>query len=326
MAEVKHGSFDGADQSSLWELPDAYPLFGEGGYTRAFVKVQDGCDARCSFCVIPITRGHGRSVTPERVAEELSRLGEQGVREVVLSGIHLGRYGSDLQGTPSLTGLLRRLLELPRPERLRITSVEPCELTDELVGLVADSDRIAPHFHVPLQSGSDRVLGRMRRPYTASRYRSVVEGIKRRVPDVGIGADVMVGFPGETEEDFRATESLVRDLPLSYLHGFRDSARPDTLAASLPDRVASGQARQRSAVLRSFSRERNQTWRAGLEGRELEALTLTADDEATWALTGNYIRTKLPPGIASNRLLRVRLGPVCGSASLAEALTRYELQ
>lgn len=315
--EILDGTFDGSDQTGLWEMPDVYPLFGEGGYTRAFVKVQDGCDARCSFCVIPKTRGHGRSLRPEQVVAQIAQLAKQQVREVVLSGIHLGRYGRDLTPKSSLVDLLRSILKLETPERIRVTSIEPREISDELVELLTDSERLSPHVHVPLQSGSDRILGLMRRPYTASFYAGVIEKLAKQGEDVCLGADVMVGFPGETDSDFEATLKLIQGLPISYLHVFRYSERPGTVAASMPEPVPSKLVRERSATLRALSEQKNSAWRSGLSGRTVQALTLTEKHGGTQALSENYIKLELPPRIGLNRLVSARLGAVTGRTSQA---------
>src|SRR5579862_2410625 len=182
---------------------------GEAGHTRPVLKIQDGCDSRCSFCVIPQVRGRSRSLQPDRVVEEIRKLSLLGAREIVLSGIDLGNYGRDLSPRTDLNNVLRRILDETPIERLRVSSIEPMDVTQDLIGLFAASDRLARHFHMPMQSGSDRILAAMRRWYRAEHYQRRVELVREWLPDAAIGADVMVGFPGETEEDHLATRALI---------------------------------------------------------------------------------------------------------------------
>ena len=201
---------------------------GEAGHTRPVLKIQDGCNKRCSYCVIPQVRGRSRSLLPGSVIEEIRKLCTGGAREVVLSGIDLGNYGRDLAPRTELGELLRRILEETSVERLRVSSVEPMDITEDLIGIFAASERMARHFHMPLQSGSDRVLAAMHRWYRAEHYARRAELVREWLPDAAIGADVIAGFPGETEEDHQATLSLIERLPLTYLHVFSFSPRPGT--------------------------------------------------------------------------------------------------
>src|SRR5580693_3625631 len=201
---------------------------GESQHTRPILKIQDGCNNRCSFCVIPSVRGNSRSLTPPRVVEELNALVARGYREIVLSGIHLGSYGRDLTPRANLIDLLRRILDDTQLERVRLSSIEPMDITEDLVTLVASTDRIARHFHVPLQSASNRILAAMHRWYRAEHYARRLEWISAWLPDAAIGADVIAGFPGETEADHRATMDFLRAQPLTYLHVFSFSPRPGT--------------------------------------------------------------------------------------------------
>src|SRR5262249_37808878 len=188
---------------------------GSGGRTRAIVKVQDGCNANCSFCIIPSVRGRSRSLHVENVLTEVRTLVDRGYKEVVFSGIHLGSDGRDLQPKTSLAELIAKTLaDLPQLERLRLSSIEPLEVTADVVGLVSGDDRMAHHFHVPLQSGSRRVLREMRRPYSPDYYSELVAGIRAQIDDAAIGADVMVGFPGETDSEFAETYRLIEESPL----------------------------------------------------------------------------------------------------------------
>ena len=220
------------------------------------LKIQDGCDSRCSYCVIPQVRGRSRSLAPDRVIEEIRKLSERGAREVVLSGIDLGNYGRDLNPRTDLGGVLRRILDETPVERLRVSSIEPMDVTEDLIGLFAASDRLARHFHMPMQSGSDRILAAMHRWYRAEHYARRAELVREWLPDAAIGADVIAGFPGETEEDHRATLALIERMPLTYLHVFSFSPRPGTAAAEMPDHVPSADHRAaRARVARAGRRK-----------------------------------------------------------------------
>ena len=211
-------------------------LGGEGNHTRPTLKIQDGCNSRCSYCVIPFVRGKSRSLPPADVLEEIRNLSESGYREIVLSGINLGTYGRDLSPRVEFDDLLRRILDETPLERLRISSIEPLDVTQDLIALFASTPRIAQHFHMPLQSGSDRILAAMHRWYRAEHYARRVELIREHLPHAAIGADVIAGFPGETEDDHAATMAFIERLPFTYLHVFSFSKRPGTRAASSAQR------------------------------------------------------------------------------------------
>jgi threonylcarbamoyladenosine tRNA methylthiotransferase MtaB len=286
------------------------PVEQGGTHTRPTLKIQEGCNHRCAYCVIPHVRGRSRSLAPGRVVEEIERLARAGAREVVLSGINLGSYGRDLEPRSSLGALLERVMEQTAVERLRLSSLEPMHLTADLIERMASSERIAPHFHIPLQSGSDCVLAAMHRWYRAEHYARRIELIAERMPDAAIGADVIAGFPGETEADHRATLALVERLPFSYLHVFSFSARPGTEAARLNEPVRPEAIRERSRELRALATEKAATFRARQSGRVTRALTLqTTRDGATVALTGNYLTARVPGRWPANRWLTLRLRP-----------------
>src|SRR5258705_2842465 len=221
--------------------------------TRPNLKVQDGCNNRCSFCVIPSVRGRSRSLRLEEVIREVHTLVQAGYREVVLSGINLGRWGRELSGQYRFEQLVRAVLEQTRLEKLRLSSVEPMDWTDELIKLVAGSPRIAKHVHAPLQSGSDRILRRMHRKYRPWHYAERIHKARAAMPDAAIGADVMVGFPGETEELFEENRSFIENLPFTYLHVFTYSSRPGTPSASMPNQVPVKIARERNRILRELA-------------------------------------------------------------------------
>jgi tRNA A37 methylthiotransferase MiaB len=387
----------------------AAPVFDAANErTRPNLKVQDGCDNRCSFCVIPYVRGQSRSLKMAEIIREVNVLVEAGYREVVISGINLGRWGRDLSVSqqttdhgprtmdprpkisafgpqttdlnPQLKGLSPQLIDITGPspfgfkvdgpkvdgpkvegpgsnahgprsevgglrpdasfqprtfenlirailsgtslEKLRISSVEPMDWSGDLIDLVATSPRIAKHAHVPLQSGSDAVLRRMHRKYRPWHYREKIEKIRAAMPTAAIGADVMVGFPGETEAEFEATRRLIEDLPFTYLHVFTYSARPGTPAASMQDQVPVQIARERNRVLRELAEKKKQAFMRGFIGERLEAITLnvTGTDESgdfTEALTDNYLKLRLKGIHRPNRWQRIRITGITDGALIA---------
>jgi threonylcarbamoyladenosine tRNA methylthiotransferase MtaB len=281
------------------------------GYTRAFVKVQDGCQHRCSFCIVPFARGGSRSQPVPVVVEQVEGLVAAGYAEVVLTGVDLGHYGWDLQPRTTLSALTRRLLDVRGLARLRLSSVLPAYFTDELVELVVGERRICRHLHVPLQSGSDPTLRAMRRPYTVRMYRTLVERLAGAIPDLGLGADVITGFPGETDADFEATEALADALPLTYLHVFSYSDRRGTEAASrATPRVPPETIRRRTTRLRRLGAAKHLGFRRAQVGRELSVLVLEHRDRDTGTLVGltdNYLEVAFPgPDALMRRFARVR--------------------
>jgi threonylcarbamoyladenosine tRNA methylthiotransferase MtaB len=275
------------------------------------VKVQDGCQHRCAFCIVPFARGRSRSRAPELVEEQVLGLVAAGHPEVVLTGVDLGHYGTDLTPRTSLAALLVRLTRAPGLRWLRLSSLLPAYVTDELLDVLAGSPVVAPHLHVPLQSGSDRVLRAMRRPYTAARYRRVVERLASAIPGLGLGADVLVGFPGETEADLGLTLDLVESLPFTYLHVFPYSTRPGTEAAARPGRLDPSTLAARARRLRAAGESASRRFRASLVGRTEDVLVLETRDRASGdlvGLTGNYVEVTFPgPDALQRRMARVRV-------------------
>jgi len=315
---------------------------------RPNLKVQDGCDNRCSFCVIPSVRGQSRSLPASQVIREMNALVAAGYREVVISGINLGRWGRDIaiSSQPSarsenlashgqrrtaygqrLVSLIRAILAETRLEKLRISSVEPMDWSDELIMLVASSPRIAKHAHVPLQSGSDAVLRRMHRKYRPWHYREKIEKIRAAMPTAAIGADVMVGFPGETDAEFECTRRLIEDLPFTYLHVFTYSARPGTPAAAMAKQVPVQVARERNKILRDLAASKKEAFMQSFVGETLDAITLSAvqnnsDGEFTEALTDNYQKLYLKGRHEANQWMNVNIegvedGALAGSAAIS---------
>jgi threonylcarbamoyladenosine tRNA methylthiotransferase MtaB len=285
------------------ELLSAPLLGGEAGHTRPTLKIQDGCNLRCSYCVIPYVRGKSRSLPPDVVAGEIQSLSaprsKHQAQEIVLSGINLGMYGRDLTPRTNLLALLHRILDETSLERLRISSIEPQDVTQDLVDLFATTDRLAQHFHMPLQSGSDRILAAMHRRYRVAHYARRIELVHDRFPQTAIGADVIAGFPGETDADHAATCAFVEQHPFSYLHVFSFSARPGTPAARLPNQVPPHIVKARARQLRSLSDAKSAAFRRSQIGRCLRVLTLRRDahDDANSvspALSSNYLKVFVP--------------------------------
>ena len=291
------------------------PVFPDDA-TRPTLKVQDGCDARCAFCVIPQVRGPSRSLPPETVVAQVRELAEMGYQEIVLSGINLGSYGRDLDRRITFLGLLEEILgETPMP-RVRISSIEPMDVTPELIRLVAGEPRLARHFHVPLQSGCDRTLRAMNRRYWARHYAERVQAIRQQIPDCGVGADVMVGFPGETEGDHQSSLAFIESLPLTYLHIFPYSARPGTPAAARGGQLNGRILHERGREMRAVMEKKRQSFLEAQVGREISAVTLDAEEQgARLALTTNYLKVLLPCSAARpNALLDVQVGRMEGGA------------
>ena len=282
-----------------------------GGRSRAFVKVQDGCQHRCAFCIVPAARGGSRSLAPAAVVEHARRLVELGHPEVVLTGIDLGHYGADLTPRATLAALVRALEEVEGLRWLRLSSLLPAYFTGDLLDALGASPVVAPHFHVPLQSGSDRVLRAMRRPYTVALYRRVIERLAALFPRLGLGADVLVGFPGETEEDFAATVALVEALPFTYLHVFPYSARGGTEAAARTDGIGASTLTRRAAVMRAVGEAKAAAFRRSLGGRVEDVLVLEQRARATGelvGLSGHYAEVSFAgPDALMRRLVRVRI-------------------
>jgi threonylcarbamoyladenosine tRNA methylthiotransferase MtaB len=314
----------------------AAPVFDAANErTRPNLKIQDGCDNRCSFCVIPYVRGQSRSLAPGRILAEVNTLVNAGYREVVVSGINLGRWGRDLVGTAaigcpgerssplSLVGIIRSILTETTLEKLRISSVEPMDWTDDLIALVATSPRIAKHAHVPMQSGSDTVLRRMHRKYRPWHYHEKIEKIRAAMPTAAIGADVMAGFPGETDAEFESTRKMVEELPFTYLHVFTYSARPGTPAAVMPKQVPVHVARERNRVLRELAANKKLVFMRRFVGKTVEAITLNvvgsdSCGEFTEALTDNYLKLRLRGRHESNHWQNVRVEDVVGGSLVGQ--------
>jgi threonylcarbamoyladenosine tRNA methylthiotransferase MtaB len=310
------------------EFLSAPVLGGEGNHTRPTLKIQEGCDSRCSYCVIPFVRGKSRSLPPETVLSEIRRLSESGFREIVLSGINLGTYGRDLSTRVEFEPLLRRILGETPVERLRISSIEPLDVTQDLIDLFASTDRIAQHFHMPLQSASNRILAAMHRWYRAEHYARRVELIHERLPHAAIGGDVIAGFPGETEEDHAATMNFIESLPFTYLHVFSFSKRPGTQAAKLANEVPGATIKRRARQLRALAEKKSAAFRQSQLGRTLRVLTLrpddTSDTQATPAISSNYLKLAVSGRHSPNVWLDVQVSAEAGCCSPTDASPPFD--
>ena len=267
--------------------------------TRAFLKVQDGCDYSCAFCTIPMARGKSRSASPEQILQQAEAIAERGTKEIVLTGVNIGLYGKgslDSDAESSLLNLLHLLSTVEGIERFRISSIEPNLLTDEIIDFVGDTPTFVPHFHIPLQSGDNQVLGRMRRRYQREVYASRVEHITNAMPDACIGVDVIVGHPGETETHFENTVRFLEDLPVTYLHAFTYSERPGTVSAhaSTTERVPKHERFNRNRVLRELSRKKVAAFVDRHLGTTRPVLWEQPKSSHTHGFTDNYIRVRRP--------------------------------
>ncbi len=309
------------EQTSLLAAP---VLGGEGNHSRPTLKIQDGCNSRCSYCVIPFVRGKSRSLPVETVLQEIQRLTAGGFREIVLSGINLGTYGRDLSPRAEFLDLVRRILAETSVERLRISSIEPLDVTRDLVELLASTERLAQHFHMPLQSGSDRVLAAMHRWYRAEHYARRVELIRERLPHAAVGADVIAGFPGETEADHAATLAFIERLPFTYLHVFSFSMRPGTQAAKLSNQLSATVIKRRARELRALGEAKSAAFRRSQIGRALRVLTLRPDEDpaadSTPAISSNYLRVRVPGKWSANIWVDVRVLNEEGNCLLSEVV------
>jgi threonylcarbamoyladenosine tRNA methylthiotransferase MtaB len=292
-----------------------------GSRTRPFLKIQDGCNALCSYCIVPHARGPSRSLPVADVIEGIKTLSAAGYRETVLTGIHLGHYGCDLIPTARLGELLDRIDRLELIERVRLSSIEPMELTDNLIQRIADSPRFCRHFHIPLQSGDDRILRKMKRPYTADVFRQRIKTIHNQIPDAAIGVDILIGFPGETDAAFTNTYELIRKLPVTYLHVFPFSARPGTPAARYPDKVAPAVIKERCEKMRRLGQIKRIHFYRKFIGKKVEILVESTRHAATGLLKGlssNYIPVLIDADDdRMNKLLTVKLAGQIDNALMA---------
>jgi threonylcarbamoyladenosine tRNA methylthiotransferase MtaB len=285
---------------------DAYSV---GDRTRSFLKIQDGCDYKCSFCTIPLARGKSRSDTPENVLKNANDLAAKGVKEIVLTGVNTGDYGKGIDGNYTFFDIVKRLDEVEGIERFRISSIEPNLLTDEIIEFVAQSKRFMPHFHIPLQSGSDKMLKLMQRRYKSDLYKSRVEKIKNVMPHACIGVDVIVGFPQETDDDFLDTYNFVNELDISYLHVFTYSERANTKAIEMEGVIPVPVRNQRNAMLRTLSEKKKRYFYQQFLGTtRLALMEQEQHGNVMHGFTDNYIKVSMPfDALHVNQLVNVHL-------------------
>jgi threonylcarbamoyladenosine tRNA methylthiotransferase MtaB len=288
-----------------------------GDRTRSFLKIQDGCDYGCSYCTIPMARGKSRNPGISAIIRETELIAGKGIKEVVLTGVNVGDFGKSTGD--SFTKLLKELVKVDGIERFRISSIEPNLLTDELIGLTADSGKILPHFHIPLQSGNDKILGLMRRRYTRDIFAARIERVLEKLPFAGIGADVIIGFPGESDSDFEDTYSFIKNIPLSYLHVFSFSERPGTMAAELPLKVTVREKETRSKRLIALSQKKNIIFNKLNVGQVTEVLFEKSYSEGLiTGFTSNYIRVGYPwDSKLAGQIRKVRLNEIEPSGKMS---------
>ena len=293
---LSDGSLDAIDKvavSNILKTKKFQSAFSGSDRTRSFVKIQDGCDYFCSFCTIPFARGRSRSNSVMETMQLINRVVNEAPREIILTGVNIGDFGKP--GSETLFDLLNEIELSDMNTRIRLSSIEPDLLTEEIIGLVAASKKLMPHFHIPLQSGSDSVLERMNRKYNTKLFTNRVNAIKRQLPHACIAADLIVGFPGETESEFLQTFELIKSLPLSYLHVFPYSERPGTRAAGFTGKLKPETIRTRTAMLSSLSQEKKSAFLLENQGRTEEVLFESENSEGFISgFTRNYIRVKAP--------------------------------
>jgi threonylcarbamoyladenosine tRNA methylthiotransferase MtaB len=303
--------------SAVYGFNASYSL---GDRTRSFLKVQDGCDYGCSYCTIPLARGQSRNPEIANVIREAEKIAERGVKEIVLTGVNIGDFGKSTG--ESFTTLLAELIKVRGIERFRISSIEPNLLTDEIIRMAAKNEKILPHFHIPLQSGSNKILRLMRRRYTREVFQDRVKMIRNMLPYSGIGADVIVGFPGESPVDFEDTFSLLKELPISYLHVFSFSERPSTSAENLPDKVLPVDKMKRSKQLIALSESKIEEFNILNIGQSTNVLfEKSRTDGLITGFSSNYIRVEYPwQSRLSGQIKRVKLNEISSSGRMRAEL------
>jgi threonylcarbamoyladenosine tRNA methylthiotransferase MtaB len=293
------------------------PSFSLGDRTRSFLKVQDGCDYGCAYCTIPLARGKSRNPDIKTIVEESKTIAEKGIKEIVITGVNIGDFGKSTG--ESFIDLLRELKKTDGIERIRLSSVEPNLISDDLIELVAENKKILPHFHIPLQSGNNKILGSMRRRYRVEHFADRVGKIRSLMPLAGIGADVIVGFPGESAADFETTRSFLENLSLSYLHVFSYSVRPGTIAANLPDEVSHPEKERRSKILTSLSESKNLEFSQMNIGESTYVLfEMTKSEGLITGFTENYLRVEIPwQAELAGKVVKVRITGINKSGRLS---------
>ncbi len=303
---------------------------GISGRTSAYLKVQTGCNEICSFCIVAVARGASISEKPENILMQAEELADAGFKEIVLTGVNLGSYGADISPARELSDLIEMLTNIKGIERLRLSSINPTDISGRLIALMKASEKICKHLHIPLQSGDDEILKRMRRNYSPSFYRELIMKLKCEMPDIGIGADVLVGFPGEDEDRFKNTYRLIEELPFSYLHVFTYSQREGTDAYGYDGRIPEYVKKERNSIIKGLGREKSDTFRNGFIGRVCRVLIESTRDKETGLLKG-YADNYMPVMLKScggqsesggdelmNRLVNVKIAGISDDAAIGE--------
>jgi len=274
------------------------PLIENESRARAMLKIQDGCSQFCSYCIVPYTRGPSRSRESEKVLTEAEKLLRAGYREIVLTGIHIGAYGRDLPEGPDLAGLISKLLKVEGMSRLRLGSIEPMEFTEELLEVITSSEAICPHFHIPLQSGSNTILAKMKRPYTSEDYARLLRKIREDLPEAAIAADIMTGFPGEGEEEHQETLEFINECDFAGVHAFPYSRRPGTPAAQMPDQIAESVKSRRVHEIIEAGKKYSRNYARRFIGTSMEVLLETIEREGTCrGHTANFLELAIPASL-----------------------------
>lgn len=296
------------------------PSYSMGDRTRSFLKVQDGCDYGCSYCTIPLARGKSRNPKISEILYEAEAIADRGIKEIVITGVNIGDFGKSTG--ESFVALLKELIKIDGVERFRISSIEPNLLTDELIEMAAINEKILPHFHIPLQSGCNKILGLMRRRYNRDVFASRVRFVRQKLPLAGIGADLIVGFPGESKADFEDTYAFLKEMPVSYLHVFSFSGRPDTIAENLPDKVPYAEKESRSKKLITLSEKKHMEFCKMNLGQETKVLfEKTRFDGFVTGFTANYLRVEHPwHSKLAGQIKKVKLGSVSSSGRISVEL------
>jgi threonylcarbamoyladenosine tRNA methylthiotransferase MtaB len=293
-----------------------FPMPAESGRTRQYIKIQDGCDARCSYCIIPSVRGKSRSLPTAEVIRRIEWYRDRDYREMILTGISMGGYGKDLNPRTSLSELMKQIEKIPGDFKIRLSSLEPEEIDQNFIDVFTSSSRFQPHLHLPLQSASDQVLKKMRRQYLFHRFESIVDRLFAKMPDLNLGTDILVGFPDEDADAYNETRNYLQDAPFAYAHVFPFSPRPGTPAAEY-ESAAANEVHDRAAELREIARNKNRAYRMRFLGRPLKALRLHATEEA---LTDNYIKVRLTNPDAARDVVSVQIDAISDLQTLGSVI------
>ena len=297
-------------------------VFSASGRTRANIKIQDGCNYRCSYCIVPYARGKSRSNEPSNIISQIEKITEQGFQELVLSGIHLGQWGLDLAPKMHLSDLIKNIEELESLRRFRLSSIDPMEFTDELIETIINSAKFCRHLHISLQSGNNEILKAMRRRYSVEYYSDLIEKLAINIPKISIGSDIIVGFPGETQEQFEDTYKNLEKLPISYIHVFSYSKRKGTPAGLMENQIPEEIKKERNKKLTELAKKKNLDFRKSFIGKNLEMLVELTRDKKSGLLKGvtdNFIPVLVEgPDEFKNKIMKVRIKEIKDDKTFGE--------